>query len=121
MEERSVQTLTLSFSSNFGSAPIDYYLLRISDTTDITDTTTTTLLQGVALREDQSSAGGVKGEEELVEGGEVVGYGVKVRVTRLEQGVEYVFSVAGVSEVGVGNYSDRSEPFSLGIPTAHIQ
>ena len=48
-----------------------------------------------------------------MESGEVVGYEVQMRVKGLKQGEEYVFSVAAASEVGVGDYSDLSDPFSL--------
>ena len=55
----------------------------------------------------------VKSEEGIVEGGEVVGYEVTVKVRGLQQGRSYVFSVAAASEVGEGDYSDLSDPFSL--------
>ena len=45
--------------------------------------------------------------------GEVVGYNVKLRVRDLSQGEEYVFSVAAANTVGLGEYSDFSDPFSL--------
>ena len=114
LEDRSVQTLTLSFSVKFGSASINYYLLRIYDTSDLTDTTNTTLTR--VDREVNITAGDVeyvRGEEGRVEGGELVGYEVTVRVTGLSQGEEYVFSVAAASDVGVSDFSDLSDPFSL--------
>ena len=55
----------------------------------------------------------VKREEEIVEGGEVVGYGVRLRVGGLERGTDYVFSVAAGSVIGVGDYSDPSDAYSL--------
>ena len=55
----------------------------------------------------------VKREEEIVEGGEVVGYGVRLRVGGLERGTDYVFSVAAGSVIGVGDYSDPSDAYAL--------
>ena len=43
----------------------------------------------------------------------MVGYVVMMRIPGLEQGEQYVFSVAAASEVGVGNFSEPSDPFSL--------
>ena len=119
LEDRSLQVLTISFSVKFGSAPIDYYLLRIfdsSDLTDTTDTTNATLVQDLVYREVNISSGDVgyvKSEEGIVEGGKVVGYEVTMRVRGLQQGRRYVFSVAAGSEIGEGDYSDLSDPFSL--------
>ena len=55
----------------------------------------------------------VRSEVEVVEGGEVVGYDVRLRIGGLRQGEEYVFSVAAANSVGLGEYSDLSDPFSL--------
>ena len=48
-----------------------------------------------------------------MEGGEVVGYGVRLRVGGLERGTDYVFSVAAESVIGVGDYSDPSDAYAL--------
>ena len=49
-----------------------------------------------------------EGEEE-----EVVGYEVRLKVGDLEQGEEYVFAVAAGSAIGLGDFSDPSDPYSL--------
>ena len=48
-----------------------------------------------------------------MEGGELVGYHVSLRVGRLRQRQSYVFSVAAASVVGVGEFSDPSRPLTL--------
>ena len=119
----SPQTLTFSFSVKFGSYPINYYLLRVYeagdpiDTNDTVNTTNTTLTRDdLGYRLLNITSGNrdyVTSEEELVDGGEVVGYDVTMRVGGLEQGRRYVFIVAAASIIGVGDYSDPSDPFSL--------
>ena len=52
-------------------------------------------------------------EEWEEEEGEVVGYHVSLRVGGLEQRQSYVFSVAAASVVGVGEFSDPSQPLTL--------
>ena len=73
-------------------------------------------MQDLVYREVNISSGDVgyvKSEEGIVEGGEVVGYEVTVKVGGLQQGRSYIFSVAAGSEIGEGDYSDLSDPFSL--------
>lgn len=87
------------------------------DTNDTVNTTNTTLTQDdLGYRLVNITSGDrdyVTSEEEVVEGGEVVGYEVTMRVGGLDQGRRYVFLVAAASIVGVGDYSDPSDPFSL--------
>ena len=52
-------------------------------------------------------------EDEWVEEGEVVGYHVILRVRGLRQRRSYVFSVAAASAVGLGEFSDSSQPYTL--------
>ena len=52
-------------------------------------------------------------EDKWVEEGEVVGYHVILRVRGLRQRRSYVFSVAAASAVGLGGFSDPSQPYTL--------
>lgn len=87
------------------------------DTNDTNDTTNMTLTEddlGYRLVNITSGDGDyVTSEEEMVDGGEVVGYDVTMRVGGLEQRRSYVFIVAAASIIGVGDYSDPSDSFSL--------
>ena len=48
------------------------------------------------------------------ESGEVIGYFVVIRVrNELENQREYVFEVAAGSEIGLGEFSNSSDPFRL--------
>ena len=124
LHDRSLQFLTLSFSVQFGSAIVDYYLMRIytADDPNINDTnysniTNTTDLGYTLLNITSGDLRYLTQEKEIVEGEgeeeEVVGYEVRLKVRELEQGEKYVFAVAAGSTIGLGDFSHPSDPYSL--------
>ena len=116
LEERGPQSLSLSFSVKHGSYPIHYYLVLISELSDLTinqttfDFTNTTERIANISSEDKNS---VVGQEEWENEGEVVGYHASLKVRGLRPRQSYVFSVAAASVVGVGDFSEPSQPFTL--------
>ena len=114
LEDRSPQTLTLSFSVKHGSYPILYYLLLISDPSDpAANTSAPDFTNTTEERLANVTARSVAEQKEWKEGGEVVGYHVSIRVGGLRQRESYVFSVAAASVVGVGEFSDPSRTLTL--------
>ena len=114
LEDRSPQTLTLSFSVKHGSYPILYYLLLISDPADpAANTSAPDFTNTTEERLANVTARSVAEQKEWKEGGEVVGYHVSIRVGGLRQRESYMFSVAAASVVGVGEFSDPSRTLTL--------
>lgn len=93
-------SVSISFSVEEGSQFITHFLINITETGNSDPPTQITVALG--------NSTSVSSREEIIdsERGLLIGYAVVLTVTGLEMTREYMFQVAAVSGLGVGEFSD---------------
>lgn len=103
---KTTNSIRISFSVEFGTQPITYFLLNV------TQTKTGNELQKRFGLDEKKYIDSLT--EEIDSLGVVVGYTVEMFVTGLKERTVYEFEVAAGSAIGVGEFSEPSDGTRLG-------
>ena len=110
----TIQTLTFSFSVDFGSSPIRYFLLNITEypsgspnTLNISADDTSGIIQSLTMFERRQT---------------ILAYHVEMRLSsQLNNQADYVFAVAAENNISIREFSNASSPARLGEHTYGFQ
>ena len=103
---KTTNSIRISFSVEFGTQPITYFLLNVTQSE-----TGSELQKRFGLDETKYIDSLTEKRDSL---GSVMGYAVEMFVTGLKERTVYEFEVAAASSVGVGEFSEPSEGVRLG-------
>lgn len=103
---KTTNSIRISFSVEFGTRPITYFLLNVTQSE-----TGTELQKRFGLDERKYIDSLTEKTDNL---GIVTGYAVEMFVTGLRERTVYEFEVAAGSSIGIGEFSEPSEGVRLG-------